>query len=133
MSISDPIPTQVWAGHLAATVYMKSELTNVTNNTGQMIQYPCITSILINSIHMQNNLKLNNYLYLNKTVTKDTSNIMFCKFMIWRKLNLKKCFSPRFKQRKWRLNINSLSTWHIITKQHILYKHTALYTGQFRT
>jgi hypothetical protein len=84
MSISDPIPTQMWVGHLAATVYVKSELTKVTNNTGQMIQYPCTTSILINSIHMQNNVQLNNYLYLNKTVTKDTSNIMFCKFIIWR-------------------------------------------------
>lgn len=133
MSLSDPIWTWVWTGHLAATVYMKSELTKVTNNTGQMIQYPCITSSLINSIHVQNNVQLNNYLYLNKTVTKDTSNIMFCKFMIWRKLNLKKCFSPCFKPRNWCWDINSLSTWHIIKKQHILYKHTALYTGQFRT
>ena len=82
MSLPNPIPTWVWAGHLAATVYMKIELTKVTNNTGQMIQYPCITSILINSIHLKNNVQLNNYLYLNKTATKDTSNIMFCKFMI---------------------------------------------------
>jgi len=56
MSLSDTIPTWVWAGHLAATVYMKSELRKVTYNIGQMIQYPCITSILTNSIHMQNNV-----------------------------------------------------------------------------
>jgi len=42
VSISDPIPTWVWAGHLAATVYMKSELTKVTNNTGQMKQIPVL-------------------------------------------------------------------------------------------
>ena len=82
MSRSDPIPSWVWTGHLAATAYIKSKLTKVTNNTSQMLQYPCITSILINSIHMQNSVQLNNYLYLNKTVTKDTSNIMFCEFMI---------------------------------------------------
>lgn len=133
VSLSVAIPMWVWEGHLAATVCLTCELTEMTNNTSQMKQCLHITSTLINTIHEPNNVLLNNYLFLNKVVTKDTSNVMFCKFMIWRKLNLKKCFSPCFKPRNWCRDINSLSTWYIIKKQHILYEHTALHTGQLRT